>query len=280
MNRILIALTMCFLVACSTVETVPLNDLAALPANSTARFMFPSAGGLVESYMARPRGNGRFPLIVLLHGHSWVGIGARRVLPAAEAFAKELCYASIAVSLPGYGDTHVADGPLADSTRQVVLDAVNKARQLPWIDGERVYVYGFSRGAVVAAALAGEIEGLRGTMLHSGAYDLPTLYKNTSNILLRKILNPDGAADPKLHNLLPDAAGWRSSTLILHGAQDSLIPVSQATLLRDRLESLGKKHRLVLYPEHGHWLSIRAIKDQAVQFLKDNGGSACADGAS
>ena len=273
---ILIALTMFVLGACTTVETVAVNDLAALPASSTARFMFRSAGGWVEGYLTRPRGDGRFPLVVLLHGHSWVGIGARRVLPAGEAFAEELCYASIAVSLPGYGDTQVGDGPLAESTRQVVLDAVNKAKQLPWIDGERIYVYGFSRGAVVAAALAWQIDGLRATMLHSGAYDLPTLYNDTSNFLLRKILNPDGAADPKLRNLLPETVDWRTSTLILHGAQDSLIPVSQATLLRDRLESLGKKNRLVLYPQYGHWLPIRAIKDQAVQFLKDNGGSACA----
>lgn len=262
--------------ACATVETVPVNDLAALPANSTARFMFPSVGGLVEGYLARPRGSGRFPLVILLHGHSWVGIGARRVLPAGEAFAEEVCYASIAVSLPGYGDTKVPNGALAESTRQVVLDAVNKVKQLPWIDGKQVYVYGFSRGAVVAAALASQIDGLKGTMLHSGAYDLATLYKNTSSFLLKKLLNPNGEAEPKLHNLLPETADWQAATLILHGTQDSLIPVSQATLLRDRLESLGKPQRLVLYPEHGHWLPIRAIKDQAVQFLKDNGGSACA----
>lgn len=279
-NAVLTALALFLLSGCSTFETVSVNDLAALPANSTSRFMFPSAGGLVEGYLARPRGNGRFPLIVLLHGHSWFGIGARRVLPAAEAFAKEVCYASMAVSLPGYGGTKVPDGPLAESTRRAVLDAVARAKQLPWIDGSKIYVYGFSRGAVVAAALANEIDGLKGAMLHSGAYDLATLYKNTSSFALKMILNPNGEAEPKLRNLLPEAANWPASTLILHGAQDSLIPVSQATLLRDRLETLGKTHRLVLYPEHGHWLSIRAIKDQAVQFLKDNGGSACADGAS
>jgi dipeptidyl aminopeptidase/acylaminoacyl peptidase len=275
-NAFLTALATFLLSACATVETVPVNDLAALPANSTSRFMFPSAGGLVEGYLARPRGDGRFPLVVLLHGHSWVGIGARRVLPAGEAFAKELCYASIAVSLPGYGGTKVPDGRLAESTRHAVLDAVARAKQLPWIDSSKIYVYGFSRGAVVAAALANEIDGLKGAMLHSGAYDLATLYKNTSSFLLKKILNPNGEAEPKLQNLLPEAAAWQASTLILHGAQDSLIPVSQAILLNDRLESLGKKHRLVLYPEYGHWLPLRAVKDQAVKFLKDNGGSACA----
>ena len=238
--------------------------------------MFPSAGGFVESYLARPHGGGRLPLVVLLHGHSLVGIGARRLLPAAEIFAKEVCYASIAVSLPGYGDTKVPAASLAESTRQVVLDAVANAKQLPWIDGSKIYVYGFSRGAVVAAALVNEIDGLKGAMLQSGAYDLATLYKNSSNPVLKKLLNPNGEAEPTLRNLLPEAADWPASTLILHGAQDSLIPVSQATLLRDKLQSLGKRHRLVLYPEGGHWLQIREIKDQAVQFLKDNGGSACA----
>lgn len=267
---------MFLLFGCVTVETVPLNDLAALPANTTVRFMFPSAGGLAESYLARPRGRGRLPLVVLLHGHSLVGSGARRLLPTAAIFAKEVCYASIAVSLPGYGDTKVPDASLAESTRQVVLDAVAKVKQLPWIDASKIYVYGFSRGAVVAAALVNEIDGLKGAMLQSGAYDLATLYKNTSNFVLKKLLNPHGEAEPKLRNLLPEAADWQASTLILHGAQDSLIPVSQATLLRDQLQSLGKRHRLVLYPERGHWLPIREIKDQAVQFLKDNGGSACA----
>ena len=267
---------MFLLLGCVTVETVPLNDLAALPANTTVRFMFPSAGGLAESYLARPRGRGRLPLVVLLHGHSLVGSGARRLLPTAAIFAKEVCYASIAVSLPGYGDTKVPDASLAESTRQVVLDAVAKVKQLPWIDASKIYVYGFSRGAVVAAALVNEIDGLKGAMLQSGAYDLATLYKNTSNFVLKKLLNPHGEAEPKLRNLLPEAADWQTSTLILHGAQDSLIPVSQATLLRDQLQSLGKRHRLVLYPERGHWLPIREIKDQAVQFLKDNSGSACA----
>ena len=272
----LAALVLVIFSGCATVATVPLTGLASLAPNTMARFLFPSAGGTAEGYLVRPRGNGTYPLMVLLHGHSLVGIGARSLLPAADAFASEVCYAGLAVSLPGYGDTDVTAGPTAEITRQVVFDAIATARQLPWVDAKQIYLYGVSRGAVVAATLNGQMDGIKGALLQSGAYDLARLYQDTSSFWLRKLLNPAGDANPKLRNLLPEAANWPASTLILHGEQDTIIPVSQATGLRDRLQNLGKPHRLMLFPEHGHRLPLAEVKETALQFLKDNGGSACA----
>jgi hypothetical protein len=42
------------------------------------------------------------------------------------------------------------------------------------------------------------------------------LHKDSSSFLLRKLLNRNGDAHPKLHDLLPEAADWQASTLILH----------------------------------------------------------------
>jgi dipeptidyl aminopeptidase/acylaminoacyl peptidase len=89
------------------------------------------------------------------------------------------------------------------------------------------------------------------------------------------LLNPNDDAHPKLHDLLPEAADWQASTLILHGQQDNLITVLQAVLLRQRLASLGKPHRLVVLLERGHRLPLRDIKEPALAFLQENGGSAC-----
>jgi dipeptidyl aminopeptidase/acylaminoacyl peptidase len=274
-RALLLGIGFLFVVGCVAIRSVPLAELRSLPEGATARFAFPVGGGKAEAYLVRPHGPGPFPLMVLLHGHSWGGMGAKRVLPAADLFARELCFAGLAVSLPGYGDTQIEAGPLAEVTRQVVLDAVATARQLPWIDAKRLYVYGFSRGAVVAAALIKQMDGLKGALLHSGAYDLPQLYRDTSSFWLRQMLNPDGEAEPKLHTLLPEVSGWQTSTLILHGARDTLIPVSQATLLRDQLQTFAKPHRLILFPEHGHWLPMREIKDHAIQFLKETGANGC-----
>ena len=260
---------------CVNVTTLSVRDLNQFPETTTRDFLFATANGKAEAYLTRPRGPGPFPLMLLLHGHSWFGIGASRLLPAAQFFASELCYATLALSLPGYGRTEIVGGPTAEMTRQVVLDAVKLARQLPWIDANRLYVYGFSRGAVVATAMINQIESVKGALLLAGAYDLPRLYRDTESIWIKKLLNPNADLDPKLQNFLPETDRWSAPILILHGVQDPMIPVSQANLLHDQLQRLGKPHRLVLLPDRGHWLRLDEIKQPAVSFLKDNGGSAC-----
>lgn len=261
---------------CASVETVPQESLPTLGAASTARFFFPSAGGVAEGYLARPRGQGPFPLILFLHGHSWFGRGAQQLLATAETISAEACFASMAISLPGYGATQIAGGgPLAQDTRQVVLDAIAAARRVSWINTKKIYLYGVSRGAVVAAVMVHEATGIEGAVLRSGAYDLPYLYRETSSWWLKKLLNPKNEAHPKLFNVLDDVPSWTTSTLILHGEQDSVIPPSQALLLRDRLQATGKKYRLVLFPGRGHWLSLGETKEQTLAFLKERSGWSC-----
>jgi dipeptidyl aminopeptidase/acylaminoacyl peptidase len=214
--------------------------------------------------------------MVFLHGHSLRGNGALRMVPVAEIFARDVCVAGLAISLPGYGETPRGNGSLEDTTRSAVLDAVQAAKRLSWIDADHIYVYGFSRGAAVAVALADEIPGIRAVLLHSGAYDLTRLYDETPSFWLRVLLNPQGDEKPRFQDLLARVGEWRFSTLVLHGEQDSLVPFSQAVLLRDRLASLNKTHRLVAFPDHGHRLPIQAIQAEALKFLRETGGNACA----
>ena len=54
------------------------------------------------------------------------------------------------------------------------------------------------------------------------------------------MLNPTGEENSKLISILPEVSTWSAPTLVLHGEKDFLIPVKQATLLRDSLE-IAKK---------------------------------------
>ena len=268
-----------YLVACNAAKKITtIEALGDTPASFTSRFVFPTSGSKAEAYLTRPAGPGPFPLMILLHGHTFESIGgAESVVPEAEAFASDLCYAGLAVSLPGYGATEVPPGTDPKITLNVILDGVSLVKKLPWIDSKRFYLYGFSRGAFFAALLANRLEGIEGIVLHSGAYDLNRFYQET--LWFRSMLNPSGEKNPKLISILPEVPTWHSPTLVLHGAKDALVSIQQANLLRDSLEAAKKPYRFVLYPNSGHSLPVEDVRKKATAFLEETSGSACRAGA-
>lgn len=261
------------LAACSTAKTVSIEALGDIPAGTTSHFLFPTSGSKAEAYLTRPAGPGPFPLMILVHGHTVGPIGAEIIVRQAEAFAGDLCYAGLAVSLPGYGATEVPPGTDPKITLNVILDAISLVEKLPWIESNRFYLYGFSRGAFFTSLLANRLDGIEGIVLQSGAYDLNRFYQEAP--WFRSLLNPSGEANPKLISILPEVSTWHAPTLVLHGEKDSLVPVKQATLLRDSLEAAKKPYRFVLYPNNGHRLPPEDVRKKATAFLEENSGSAC-----
>jgi dipeptidyl aminopeptidase/acylaminoacyl peptidase len=268
------ALCILYLVACNSTKRISIQALRDTSAAVTSRFVFPTSGSNAEAYLTRPAGLGPFPLMILLHGHTFGSIGgAESVVPEAEAFASDLCYAGLAVSLPGYGGTEVPPGLDPEITLNVVLDGVTLVKKLPWIDSKRLYLYGFSRGAFFSALLANRLEGVEGIVLQSGAYDLNRFYQDT--LWFRAMLNPSGEQNPRLISILPEVSTWYAPTLVLHGEKDLLVSVQQANLLRDSLETAKKPYRFVLYPNNGHRLPLEDVRKKATAFFEETSGSAC-----
>jgi dipeptidyl aminopeptidase/acylaminoacyl peptidase len=274
-KRITVFFTLASLAGCGGVRNSELSQLEnAAPAAAT-RFFYETQGGKAEAFIVRPEGKGPFPLIVLVHGHSRSGRGAEVLTPVAELFAKHLCYAAVFVSLPGYGATEVANGADRQVVTGVLNDGINTLTRLSWIDNQKIMLYGFSRGAVFAAAAIPRLPHLRAVVLHSGAYDLGELYRDTSAEWIRQVLNPNGEAEPKLFNVLPEVGHWSVPTLVLHGAKDPLLPVNQAEMLDQSLSAARLPHRTVIFPDAGHRLPLDGTAKAVFTFLQEYVGSGC-----
>ena len=121
--------------------------------------------------MYRPVGEGRFPAVILLHGCAGVRSKDARW---AEAFREQGYVAVVVDSLSGRGITTRADRrkvclglDLWGSTRAGdVLASLEYVRALPFVDGTRIAVVGWSHGAwaaldFLASARADAVQGVR-----------------------------------------------------------------------------------------------------------------------
>src|ERR1051326_2837508 len=235
------------LAGCGGVRNAELTQLESASTATTTRFFYETQGGKAEAFIVRPAGGGSFPLIVLVHGHSRSARGAETLTPVAELFAKHLCYAALAVSLPGYGATEIASGGDRGVVTGVLNDGIAKVSRLSWVDGQRIVLYGFSRGED----------------------------RDTSIEWIRQVLNPNSEADPKLFNVLPEVSRWGAPTLVLHGAKDPLLPVNQAEMLDRSLKAVQLPHRTVIFPDAGHRLPLDGTAKAVFSFLQEYVGTGC-----
>ena len=183
--------------------------------------------------------SGRPPLVVLLHG---LGADEEDLLPLAPHLDPRLLVISVRAPLPAsagyawYGVDWARDPPRRDpgqvlASRDRLLGFVEEAVAAHRADAERVFLLGFSQGAMIslAAGLA-RPELIRGVVAHSGR------------------LLPEAVPEP------PPAALARLEVLLLHGRSDEVVPARRGREARDALAPLLE--RRVAYREWP-WLGHR-----------------------
>jgi acetyl esterase/lipase len=86
-------------------------------------------------------------------------------------------------------------------------------------------------------------------------------YLNNTNPVLQDMLDLYGT-DPELSFLKEVSPYYQAKassppTILFYGGQDPLIPATQGTDMRDKLQSLGVTHEFTLYPNGGHgWIGL------------------------
>ncbi|REE25685.1 acetyl esterase/lipase [Winogradskyella pacifica] len=89
-------------------------------------------------------------------------------------------------------------------------------------------------------------------------------YLNNTNAVLQELLDTFGidTATDFLEEVSPyhKATATSPPTILFYGGEDPLIPITQGTTMRDKLESLNVTHQFTLYPNEGHgWTGLNLL---------------------
>jgi dipeptidyl aminopeptidase/acylaminoacyl peptidase len=228
--------------------------------------------------LPRLREHRNLPVIVMPHGGPWAR-DAEDWDPFgwAQAMA-ELGYAVIQPNYrgsSGYGQTWEAmsDGNWGTRMQDDLNDAVDYLAHEGIADAHRACIMGWSYGGY-AASRAAQRDGSRWRCAISGAgvHDLPDMVAFDRDYLGRYGSQYIGSAASRLADVSPGRhpEQYSAPILIVHGARDQRVPVSQSRNLVDRLRRAGKvEGRDFVYveqPRNTHNLPLEADR---LQFLEE-----------
>lgn len=167
---------------------------------------------------------GEYPIVLALHGSSGLYSGSNQ-------FPQMLADRGFAVFLPHFfettGTTWASPPTIRDNAPTWIIaisDALDFAQDHPRSDRRRIGIVGFSLGAYLALGLASQQSRVKAVVDFFGGM-------------------PDHFADQVRH--LPPV-------LILHGDQDTVVPVSEAHKLEALYRARQAPYEIKIYPNANH----------------------------
>ncbi|MEE6262551.1 S9 family peptidase [Plantactinospora sonchi] len=229
--------------------------------------------GLLVLPVGQTASDGPFPLVTIVHGGPYDRYADRCQLfwfPSAQWLAT----AGYAVFLPnprgGQGRGHQFAASVAGRVGQEEWSDIQTGIDLLITEGiadpDRLGIAGWSHGGFMSAWAVGQTERFRAALVGAGVIDWGMLAATGENGQFEAALGGStgwSGIGPHPHDAVSPisfASRIRTPVLILHGAEDTNVPLGQAVYLHRSLRHFGVEHEFVIYPREGH--SIRERNHQ------------------
>jgi dipeptidyl aminopeptidase/acylaminoacyl peptidase len=221
--------------------------------------------GLLILPPGKSRQDGPFPLVTLIHG----GPDARYTDSLALKWAPSgqwLAAAGYAVFQPnprggqghGYEFASVIAGAVGLDEWTDTLTGIDLLIADGVADPDRLGIGGWSHGGFVSAWAVGQTDRFKASLVGAGICDWGLLAATSEQRPLEEALSGSTGWEgpgPHPHDKLSPisyASKIRTPVLIMHGEEDTNVPVSQAKFFHRALRHYGVEHEYVIYPREDH----------------------------
>ena len=226
--------------------------------------------GLLILPAGRSRDDGPFPLVTLVHGGPY-DRHADRLMLGWDPSGQWLATAGYAVFLPnprggkghGHGFAVRAAGAVGLDEWTDICAGIDLLIADGVADPDRLGIGGWSHGGFLAAWAVGQTDRFKAAVMGAGISDWGMLAATGEEGPFEAALGGSTGWEgpgPHHHDRLSPisyAARVRTPVLILHGENDTNVPVSQAEFFHRALRRFGVEHEYVVYPREGHAISER-----------------------
>jgi len=228
----------------------------------------------VELYWARPEGQGRWPAILFVHGHQ-IGIrpGGKTYLDFGRLAAMlQEGYVAAAVSQPGYGQSGGAPDFCGSFSQNAILAAIRFLRQKTFVDPDKIGLFGYSRGAIVASMVATQDAQLAAVVLGGGTYDFNLGYPTELAGLDANIRSEAGVTPEafKARSAAHHVEQIKSPILLLHGAEDDRFKADYVLKFARDLKAHNVVVQNKIFDGVGHGIPIRQQYQWILPFLREH----------
>jgi len=227
----------------------------------------------VELYWAKPESSAPAPAILYIHGHrdNKRLYGGKLFVDhgVLGAMVKLRGWVVASISQPGYGNS---DGPpdfCGPSTQGAVLEAIRFLKSKPFVNPDKIALYGVSRGAIIASMVASKEPELAAVILVSGSYNLVNDYPTGLEGLNVNIRLESGIEHKSLvaRSAIYHADSIKSPILIMHGENDDRFDSESAHELAKILVKNKVTVRLKVFSDTGHVIPIVLQRTELTPFL-------------
>jgi dipeptidyl aminopeptidase/acylaminoacyl peptidase len=216
-------------------------------------------GTKMEAFTIRPLADGKYPGLVFLAGRE----GAKSSFNLETIFAQK-GFACVVISELGYGKSEGKPDFMGPASIDAFAVGFKKFKREPFVDGKKMGVFGYSRGAIAASLLTLKLgKEVKAAVFGAGVYDFKKSYDETKFDGIRKSIKSEiGLSEEAFRerSSILRMKKLKTPVLIIHGENDENVPVNQAFLLRDRLTELKKDFEIIILADHKHgWLGDNFI---------------------
>lgn len=232
-----------------------------------------SEGLKVKGLLAEPKKEGKYEGIVYLRG------GMQHIGMVRPSRMAQLASNGFIVFAPYYRGNRGGEGrdEFAGADRLDAVYAVDVLKQHPHLKKNRIHLFAFSRGGLMALWTAVIRNDITSVVTWAGVSDIVFTYKERRDMrrMMKRVIGgtPNNAAEAyRKRNVLDHLHKIQASVLIIHGMLDEHVSIKQGQILEDALSAQQKQVETWYFPQFTHHIppaSNRKIVQDLCEWMKE-----------